>query len=150
MKKILMIAIPVAVVALLLATLPSFGFGRGGHGHHGMMKEFIMFKIDRLAGDLDLNSAQQTRWDTFKKDLEASIEKRKGSKQEIHDLVKKELAKDNPDLTKITPLIHGQIDSTSQFAHDVVNRVNELFSDLSPEQKRKLSERIMEMHDHKD
>jgi Spy/CpxP family protein refolding chaperone len=145
MKKVLIIAIPVAVVALLLATLPSFGFGRG-HRHHGMMKDFIMYKVDRLAEDLDLNSAQQTRWDTFKKDLETSIEERKGKREEIHNFVKKELAKDNPDLTKITPLIHGQIDSTSQFAHDLVNRVNELFSDLSPEQKRKLSERITEMH----
>jgi Spy/CpxP family protein refolding chaperone len=145
MKKVLFVAIPVAVIALLLATLPSFGFGRG-HRHHGMMKDFIMFKLDRLAGDLDLNSAQQARWDTFKKDLESSIEERKGKREEIHNVVKKELAKDNPDLTKITPLIHGQIDSTSQFAHDMVNRVNELFSDLSPEQKRKLSEKIMEMH----
>ena len=82
--------------------------------------------------------------------LETTIQQRKGKKQEIHDLVKKELAKDNPDLTKITPLIHGQIDSTSQFAHDLVNRVNELFSDLSPEQKRKFAERINEMHDNHD
>jgi len=141
-----MVAIPIAVVALLLATLPSFGFGRG-HRQHGMMKDFIMYKIDRLAGDLDLNSAQQARWDTFKKDLETTIEQRKGKREEIHNTVKKELAKDNPDFTKVTPLVHGQIDSTAQFAHDMVNRVNELFSDLSPEQKRKLSERIMEMHE---
>lgn len=147
MKKVLLVAIPVAVVALLLATLPSFGFGRG-HRHHGMMKEFIMYKIDKLADDLNLNSAQQARWETFKKDLESSIEQRKGKREEIHNIVKNELAKDNPDFTKVTPLVHGQIDSTAQFAHDLVNRVNELFSDLSPEQKKVLSERIMEMHDH--
>jgi len=149
MKKVLIIAIPVVIVVLLLATLPSFGFGRG-HRHHGMMKDFILYKIDRVAEDLDLNSAQQAKWDTFKRDLENSIEQRKGKREEIHNLVKEELAKNNPDFTKITPLVHGQIDSTSQFAHDLVNRVNELFSDLSPEQKRKLSERIMEMHDHHD
>ena len=149
MKKVLIVAIPVAVVALLLATLPSFGFGRG-HRHHGMMKEFIMYKVDKLAEDLNLNSAQQARWDTFKKDLETSIEQRKGKREEIHETVKKELAKDNPDLTKVTPLVHGQIDSTAQFAHDMVNRVNELFSDLSPEQKKILSDKIMEMHDHAD
>jgi Spy/CpxP family protein refolding chaperone len=147
MKKVLIVAIPVAVVALLLATLPSFGFGRG-HRHHGMMKEFIMYKIDKLAEDLNLNSTQQARWDTFKKDLESSIEQRKGKREEIHNLVKQELAKDNPDFTKVTPLVHGQIDSTAQFAHDMVNRVNELFSDLSPEQKKILSDKIMEMHDH--
>lgn len=149
MKKILIVAIPVAVVAILLATLPSFGFGRG-HRHHGMMKEFIMYKIDKIAEDLNLNSAQQARWDAFKKDLETSIQTRKGKREEIHEMVKKELAKDNPDFTKVTPLVHGQIDSTAQFAHDLVNRVNELFSDLSPEQKKILSDKIMEMHDHAD
>src|SRR5687767_12360836 len=101
MKKILMIAIPVVVVVLLLATLPSFGFGR--HRHHGMMKDFIFYRIDKLAGDLDLNAAQQAKWDTFKKDLENSIEQRKGKRQEIHDTVKQELEKSNPDFTKITP-----------------------------------------------
>ncbi|MCI0414529.1 Spy/CpxP family protein refolding chaperone [bacterium] len=149
MKKVLIVAIPIALFAILLATLPSFGFGRG-HRHHGMMKDFIMYKIDKLAGDLNLNSVQQARWDTFKKDLESSIEQRKGKREEIHDIVKQELAKDNPDFTKVTPLVHGQIDSHAQFAHDLVNRVNELFSDLSPEQKKILSERIMEMHDHRD
>lgn len=147
MKKVLIVAIPVAVIALLLATLPSFGFGRG-HRHHEMMKDFIMYKIDRLAEDLNLNSTQQAQWDTFKKDLETSIEQNKGKRKEIHDIVKTELSKDNPDFTKVTPLVHGQIDSTAQFAHDIVNRTNELLSDLSPEQKKILTERIMEMHDH--
>ena len=144
MKKILVIGIPVIVLGLLVTTL-AFGFGR--HRHHGMMKDFMMYKIDKLAEDLELNAAQKAKWDTFKKDLEASIDQRKGKREEIHNLLKQELEKGDPDFTKLTPVVHGQIDSTAQFAHDLVNRVNELLVDLSPEQKRKLSERIMELHD---
>jgi Spy/CpxP family protein refolding chaperone len=145
MKKILIVGLPVVVVALLVTTL-AYGFGR--HRHQGMMKDFMMYKINRLAEDLNLNAAQQAKWDTFKKDLETSIDQRKGKKEEIHNMVKQELEKSNPDFAKITPLVHTQIDSTAQFAHDLVNRINELLVDLSPEQKQKLSERIMELHDH--
>ncbi len=147
MKKVLLIGIPVGVVALLITTF-AFGFGR--HRHHGMMKDFVMYRIDKLADDLDLNASQQAKWDTFKKDLESSIEQRKDKRKEIHDVVKAELEKSNPDFTKITPMVHTQIDSTAQFAHDLVNRVNELLVDLTPEQKQKISERIMELHDHHD
>ena len=142
-----MIGIPVGVVALLLTT---FAFGFAKHRHHGMMKDFMLYRIDKLADDLDLNAAQQAKWDVFKKDLENSIDQRKSKRQEIHEVVKQELEKSNPDFTKMAPLVHGQIDSTAQFAHDLLNRINELLVDLSPEQKRKLSEQIMEMHDHQD
>jgi Spy/CpxP family protein refolding chaperone len=144
-KKVLIIGLPVLLTGLLISTL-AFGFGR--HRGHGMMKDFVMYKIDKVAEDLELNSAQQARWDTFKKDLASTIDQRKDRRKEIHDAVKQELEKSNPDFAKISPLVHGQIDSTAQLAHDLVNRINELLVDLTPEQKRKLSERIMELHEH--
>jgi Spy/CpxP family protein refolding chaperone len=147
MKKILVIGIPVGIVALLLTTF-AFGFGR--HRQHGMMKDFMLYRIDKLADELDLNAAQRAKWDLFKQDLVNNIDQRKDKRKEIHEIVKQELEKSDPDFAKVTPMVHGQIDSTAQFAHDLVNRVNELLVDLSPEQKRKLSERIMEMHDHHD
>jgi len=146
MKKILMIGIPIAVVAIFLAAIPSFGFGRMHHGHRGMMKDFLFYKIDKVAEDLNLNPAQKAQWDTFKKDLETNIDQRKDKRQELHELVKQELEKSNPDFGKVTPLIHGQIDSTAQFAHDMVNRVNELLTDLTPEQKQILAKKIAEFH----
>ncbi|HEY4490669.1 MAG TPA: Spy/CpxP family protein refolding chaperone [Acidobacteriota bacterium] len=149
MKKILLIAIPVVIVVVALVALPSFGSG-SLHRHHGMMKDFLFYKIDKLGEDLNLNPAQQAKWDTFKNDLGREIEQRRDKRKEIHNLAKQELEKDNPDFTKITPLVHGQIDSTAQFAHDMVNRINELLSDLTPEQKQKIAQEIQEMHDHHD
>ncbi len=147
MKKMLLIALPVAVVLVLVATL-SFGLGRG-HGHHGMMKDFLFYKIDRVSQELNLNPSQQARWDTFKKDLETTIDQRKGMRRQIHEAFEKELYKDNPDFTALTPTLHTQIDSTAQFAHDMVNRVNELLGDLTPDQKKKLSQIVIEkMREH--
>jgi Spy/CpxP family protein refolding chaperone len=145
MKKALMIGIPVAVVVLLIAAIPSFGFGRM-HRHSGMMKDFMIYKIEKLEKDLNLNAAQQAKWDTFKNDLTNSIDQKMDKRKEIHEQVEQELAKSNPDFSKVAPLIHGQIDSTAQFAHDMVNRIGELVQDLTPEQKQILSKQIEEMH----
>ena len=145
MKKVLMIGIPIAVVALLIVAIPSFGLARM-HRHSGMMKDFMMYKIDKLEKELNLNAAQQAKWDTFKSDLSNSIDQKMEKRKEIHEMVEQEMSKSNPDFTKISPLIHGQIDTTAQFAHDMVNRIGELVQDLTPEQKQILSKHIEEMH----
>ena len=145
MKKALMIGIPILVVALLIVAIPTFGLARM-HRHSGMMKDFMLYKIDKLEKDLNLNAAQQAKWDTFKNDLSKSIDQRMDKRKEIHEMVEQELAKSNPDFTKVSPLIHGQIDSTAQFAHDMVNRIGELVQDLTPEQKQILTKQIEELH----
>lgn len=150
MKKILLIAIPVVIVVVVLVALPSFGFGPMHGRHDGMMKDFMFYRMDKLADDLQLNASQRARWDTFKRDLESSIDQRRDGRKEIHKIAEQELAKENPDFSKITPLVHGQIDTTAQFAHDTVNRVNELLSDLTPEQKQKIAQHLKEMHDRHD
>jgi Spy/CpxP family protein refolding chaperone len=146
MKKTLLIGIPLALTVLLLVTLPSFGFGRMMHGHHGMMKDFMFYQMDRVAKELNLNASQQAQFDNFKKDLASNIDQRQEKRQEIHDLVRQELDKNNPDFSKITPMIHTQIDSTAEFAHDTVNRLNEFLATLTPEQKQILAKRIEEFH----
>ena len=141
-----MIGIPVALTVLLFATLPSFGFGRMMHGHHGMMKDFVFYEMDKVAKDLNLNAAQQAQFDNFKKDLSTNIDQRQEKREEIHGLVRQELEKSNPDFSKITPMIHTQIDSTAQFAHDTVNRLNEFLANLTPEQKQILAKKIEQFH----
>ena len=146
MKKVLKIGIPVAAIAVVLVALPLFGFGRMMHRHHAMMKDFVFYQMDKVAKDMNLNASQQAQFDNLKRDLEANIDQRQGKREEIHELVKQELDKSNPDFSRITPLIHGQIDSTAQFAHDTVNRLNEFLAGLTPEQKQILAKKIEELH----
>ena len=144
MKKILMIAIPVGVLALFVLAHQSYGFGRFGRHHRGMAEDFIFWKIDRISQELNLNPSQQAKWDRFEQDLKESIDRRHESRKAIHDTVREELSKGEPDLSKLNASIHTQIDQTAQFAHDTVNRINELYTDLTPEQKKLLSEKIQQ------
>jgi Spy/CpxP family protein refolding chaperone len=149
MKKILILAIPIGIAVILLtaAAVQSFGFRH----HHSMGKDFLFYKMDRLSEELKLDASQQAKLDTLKKDLEALMEQRHDKRREIHQSVKEELAKENPDSSKLSGIIHQQIDETAQFAHDLTNRVSELYSSLTPEQKRILSDKIQErMREHEE
>ena len=64
--------------------------------------------------------------------------------------MKSELEKGNPDINKVTGIIHGRIDDHAQLAHQMVDRIAELYSDLTPEQRKLLISKIEEMHDHED
>jgi len=144
MKKALFVAIPVALVAVLITAGTADSVGLRSHGRGSMLKDFLYFKIDRVSQELKLDPAQQTMVETFKKDLELmleeSLERRKGTR----DLVREELRKDNPDANKISAQIHERIDDRARMAHQLTNRVNELFQNLTPDQKRIVSEMILE------
>ena len=139
MKKALMIGIPIILVAGLLAAA-GHGFRERHHG--GFAKDFLEYKLDRLSKELNLNPAQQAQLDRVKQDLESRMDQRMQKREEIHKLVKAELAKDNPDLSKIKPEIDKQIDDMAGFGHDVVNEISEFYSQLTPEQKKQLSSHL--------
>lgn len=150
MKKILLIGAPVGLTVLLLAAY-SFGSGGFGHGgHRGMMKDFMLWKLEQVEKDLNLNPAQQAKWDAFQRDLASNIEDRMGKRSDIHEAVKSELEKGNPDINKVTGIIHSRIDDHAQFAHQMVDRIAELYSDLTPEQRKLLISKIEAMHDRED
>lgn len=145
MKKILMIGVP---ILLLGGLLTAAGFGFRSH-HHAMAKDFLEYRLDKLSKELQLTPTQQAQLDRFKTDLESKMDARREKRAEIHNLIKKELSKDNPNLDQIKPVIDQQIDELAQLGHDVVGQINEFYSQLTPEQKKKLSDHILEkMADH--
>ena len=81
MKRLLLIGAPIGLAVILLAAY-SFGSGGFGHGgHHGMMKDFLLWKMERMEKDLNLNPAQQAKWDAFQRDLKSNIEDRMGKRK---------------------------------------------------------------------
>lgn len=147
MKKILIVAVPVGILAVFLFATVGFSQGRGHHGHrgpHGMMKDFMLFKLDRLSKELNLNPSQQAKWDAFANDLEANMEERFSKRRDVHRQIHEELTKEDPDVNKVKALIHSQIDEHARTAHSMADRVLELYSDLNPEQKKLVSEHIAE------
>lgn len=151
-RKLLWLIIPVGLVAIAFGAYAAQSYG-GFHGgfHHrgGMAKEFLEYRLDKLSKELNLNDEQKAKLETFKTDMENAMDQRRAKHEEIHQLVKDELSKDNPDFAKIQPMIDQQIDAFAQSAHEFVGRVGDFYNDLTPDQKKILKDHIMEkMGDH--
>lgn len=153
MKKILSIAVPVGILAIFVFAAVGFGQGRGHgprHGRHGMMTDFMLFKLDRLGKELNLNPSQQAKWDTFINDMETNMKEKFAKQRDVHSQIREELMKENADMNKVKSLIHSQIDEHARTAHSMTDRILELYSDLNPEQKKKLADHIAERWDRPD
>src|SRR5262245_335503 len=125
-RKLLLLIIPAGIAAVLFGALTAQSYGfHGFHHRGGMGKEFLEYKLDKLSKELNLNDTQKAKLDTFKQDIENAMDQSREKHEEIHNLVKDELSKDNPDFEKIRPMIDQQIDSFAQSAHVFVGRVGD-------------------------
>jgi len=142
MKKFLLIGIPIVVAMLLVVAYaaPSFGWSRS---HSTDARDFMMYRLDRLSKALNLDAAQQAKLDGFKNDMTAMMQTRQTNRENIRKAIATELSKDNPDINKVTPLIDQQIDQSALAAHDMVSKVSDLYSNLSPEQKKLLADEML-------
>src|SRR5437016_6580240 len=109
MKKLLLWGLPVAVIAGLLILFSAHSvhsLGASEHGaHSGMMKDFLMYRIDRATKDLNLNADQQKSLDALKNDLQNMMDQHQQHHRTIHAAMHDELTKDSPDFGKIKPLL---------------------------------------------
>lgn len=152
-RKLWLLVIPIGLGAVLWGAHAAQSFGGFGGHHRGMGKEFLEYKLEKLSKELALDEKQKAKLDTFKGDIEAAMDQGRERRKEVHNLVKQEFAKENPDFNSIRPLIDQQIDATAQMAHQFVGRIGEFYNELTPEQKKKLRDHIaekMEEHGHFD
>ena len=148
MKKILMFAIPgllvIGCLVFFARTAQSHGFG--GHGS-GMMGEFMIFRLEHMAKDLNLTPDQQAKLDTIKQGMSANWSTGMQKRQATHDTIQQELQKDNPDFSGvIAPLLDAQIDARAQNAHQMVQQFSDFFNSLTADQKKTLATQALQHH----
>ena len=146
-KKILLLAVPVAVIALLWTAHLALSYGGHRHGG-GMMGEFMIFRLERMAKDLNLDASQQAKLDGLKQDIKNIMDQRMEKGKGVHATIQQELSKPNPDFSKITPLIDQQIDDRAAIAHQMNGRVGEFLQSLTPAQKKQVADHFMQHMQH--
>ena len=145
MKKVLMFGIPVVLAAAVILFgahyAQSFGGGHMWHHDGGGMGggDYLSYRIDKMTKDLNLNAAQQAKIDSFKQQMQSMMGAGWDGRKSIHEAIKTELAKDNPDFSQIAPLIDQQIDQRAQNAHALVSQFGEFYQTLSADQKKTLA-----------
>jgi len=132
-----------AAIALSLAAIagnaqPGGGAMHGGPGMHGMHGGFGLMvprMLERAKQSLNLNTSQQTMWDSVVAQGKAAREVGRANRLKVKEALKAELAKAEPDLAAVAAAADG-VEQQNRASH---RRVRDqwlaLYATFSPEQK---------------
>ena len=122
----------------LVVTATAF---RGGFGsHHELMREFLLFKLDKEVAKLDLNEAQKSKYAELKAKLEAQMQDRSSSREEMRAQITAELDKPTPDLHALAELVRPKLREIPQRIENHITLLLEFYDTLNAEQKAKLTQ----------
>jgi Spy/CpxP family protein refolding chaperone len=123
------------------------GFHRGFHGigfHHGPpieeITEFIMWKMDRRARELNLTEPQRREFERIKDEVRSTIAEAIERRREFHRRVMEELDRETPDIVGLADTIKGRVNSIPQMVSTKIDLLVNFYDMLDNEQKARLVE----------
>ncbi len=130
---ILSLAAAAGTVAAL-ASAPKGSWAGGVHpgfhrlschaGPHGQdIADFLLWKMDRHATELNLNETQLQKYEEIKANIKSSIADAMERRSALHGIVREEMNKENPDVKALANLFKERV----QHLPDVVSRHIDLF-----------------------
>ena len=106
---------------------------RGHHGGPGGGD--VVMAIAHLKSQLNLNTAQQVMWDNAVAAGKAARDNARATRQSVHDTLKNELAKAEPDLAAVAAAADSARDAGAAAQRQVRNAWLNLYGTFTPEQK---------------
>jgi Spy/CpxP family protein refolding chaperone len=147
--------LPVAVVSVaglaLTAVVAAGGMhhiGMSGHGHgHGQGHgEGLDWFVNGALDDLGATEAQRTQVLAVKDRLAAQMQKLHGEHDVVHAAFLREWKADKMDAAQLHQLVDARLPELRATLHQMVDGVAEIHDTLTPEQRRRLVEKVQEMH----
>jgi Spy/CpxP family protein refolding chaperone len=130
------------VAAFALATAfgsyAAFAQPAGGpHSHHGMAgpDEMIGHLIASAKPQLNLNTSQQSMFDTAVADSKVAFQSGQALRQKIHDTLQAELAKTEPDLAAVATAADAAMDQGRTQRKTIRAEWLALYATFTPDQK---------------
>ena len=147
-KKYLIIG--TVILALLVLTGMGFRAAGGSYGRwhrgyfHGFLRndavDFILWKMDRHAKELNLNETQMQRYEEIKDQVKVNITSAMERRREFHDMVHREMSKENPDLNALAVEVKKGLDTMPEAIGENIDLFLGFYHILNPEQKAQLIE----------
>jgi protein CpxP len=139
-----------ALVAVGAVALTGFAGGCGAHRFGprdpAQMAAFVTGRVDDLLDDIDATPEQRTRINEVKDRLLAAGTKLHGEHAQVHDAIRAEWTKDQPDAARLHALVDGRAEEMKAFAHQAVDAGVEVHGILTPEQRAKLAKKADRWH----
>lgn len=112
-----------------------FGFGISAYAHPGMGMDEPFFMLGKAKAQLNLNTSQQTQWDSVVAQAKAAHQAAKTNLGQLKDAMNAELDKSEPDLAAVAGVadnVHKQNESSRM---SVRAAWLALYATFTPEQK---------------
>lgn len=164
-KKTLM-GITIPLVLLIIAVGIGFAFMAGHHGtgygergrfYKGMppflkkeIREFILWRMDKGARNLDLQENQQTAYDEFRAGIEQMIQSGMDNRHALKQQVSVEFEKNDPDLSIVAQDVQSVILQMSSKMTENLKLFTAFYKTLHPDQQKQISQAIKEKMKHHD
>ena len=157
-------------VVLLIMLIAGYGFvsacgpwsdsGRGFHprfhdrGFHSRfshkdISDFIIWRMDKKAEELNLTDAQKVKYEELKGNLKSHFTEGMGEHERLMEQFHEELNKDNPNVTFLIESIKTKINEMSGFANENLDLLLDFYESLDAAQQRMIMDEIrdrMEYH----
>jgi len=127
---------------------PKHSFHKRGMPHFMKkdISEFFLWKLDKNAKKLNLNSVQQKKYDIFRATLEQAINTGLDTKLEFKKQTMAEFNKETPDLSSITTGLQSHIEQMSSQLAENLTQFNTFYNSLNADQKKQITDHIKEKH----
>ncbi len=160
-KKIIVIT---TTILIILTALAGFGFvvsagahsffpAHRSHGFHrgGMppflqreLGQFLVWRMDSAAEELELNSRQQTLYDQLKDHLTQTLEKGIAAKLQLKSSALREMEKELPDISVISSDIQAHFNSMAAMMDKNLALFNLFYASLDADQKKRINQAFKE------
>ncbi|MBN1848068.1 MAG: Spy/CpxP family protein refolding chaperone [Deltaproteobacteria bacterium] len=113
------------------------------------ISDFILWRMDKKAEDLNLTEAQKAKYEEIKENMKTQFSEGMGDRQRLMEQFHEEMDKENPDVRYMVQTIKAKLNEMSGFANKNLDLLVDFYESLDSTQKRMIMDEIrdrMEYH----
>ena len=119
---------------------------RGFHSgaHHKDMAEFILWRMDKKAKELNLTASQKAKYEAIRENLKMHFTELQSEHQKMKDQFHKEISKENPDIKMLIESAKTKLNEVSGFMNKNLDLFQDFYTSLDNHQKTMINDEIKE------
>jgi Spy/CpxP family protein refolding chaperone len=120
--------------------------GRGLHSdaHHKDMADYVLWRMDKKAGQMDLTAAQKAKYEAVRENFKSRLAEFHVDHRKMKDHFDKEISKENPDMESLIASAKMKVNDISGFMNKNIDLFKEFYSSLDNRQKTMINDEIRE------
>lgn len=119
---------------------------RGFHSgaHHQDMADFIIWKMDKKAKELNLSASQKAKYEAIRENFKGHFTEFHAEHQKMKNQFHQEISKENPDIKWLVETAKTKLNEFSSFINKNLDLLLDFYSSLDNQQKSMINKEIRE------